>query len=314
MNSRQNRQKLLSRRELALLVITVIWGATFLIIQHGLAVSGPLFFVGSRFAIAALLMALVSLPLMKGLTRQELLAGFWIGLGGFAGNALQTAGLESITTSKSAFITALYVPMVPLLQWVVLRRLPPFMRWVGIAMAFTGLVLLAGPEGQAVGFGAGEILTFLAAVVIAGQIILIGKFAGTGDVRRVTTIQLAVAALVSFAAMPVVHEAVPAFSWQFVIAAGGLGVASIAIGLVMNWAQQEVSPTRATLIYSAEPVWAGIFGRLAGEVLPAMAFLGAALIVSGVIVSEIRPKWAFKALPPLLGRWFPRANHEARND
>ena len=314
MNSRQRRQLLLSRRELSLLGITVIWGATFLIIQYGLAVSGPLFFVGSRYAIAALLMACLSWPFMKGLTRQEWVAGLLIGLGTFGGNALQTAGLESITSSKSAFITALYVPMVPLLQWVVLRRLPPLMRWVGIALAFTGLVLLAGPEGQSGGFGAGEGLTLLAAIVIAGQIILIGKFAGTVDVRRVTTIQLTVAALVSFAMMPVFREAVPAFSWQFVIAAGGLGVASIAISLVMNWAQQEVTPTRATLIYSAEPVWAGIFGRLAGEILPSLAIVGAGLIVTGVLISELRPRQAYAAISTSIRSNLARIAAKPRSD
>ena len=303
-----------SQRELALVSITVIWGATFLIIQYGLAVSGPLFFVGARFAIAALLMALVSLPLMKGLTRHELLAGLLIGLGTFGGNALQTAGLESITSSKSAFITALYVPMVPLLQWVFLKRLPPVMRWVGIGLAFTGLVLLAGPEGQAGGFGAGEILTVLAAVVIAGQIILIGKYAGTVDVRRVTTVQLTAAALASFAMMPIVREAVPAFSWQLVIAAGGLGLASIAIGLVMNWAQQQVTPTRATLIYSAEPVWAGIFGRLAGEILPSLAILGAVLIVTGVLISELRPRQAYESLATSVRAGLARILTRPRSD
>ena len=301
MISHQSRQPLLSRRELALLGITVIWGATFLIIQQGLAVSGPLFYVGTRFAVAALLMLVASFPLLKGFTRQDLLAGLLIGLCTFGGNALQTAGLQTITSSKSAFITALYVPMVPLLQWVVLKRLPPFMRWVGILLAFTGLVLLAGPEGQAVGFGAGELLTLLSAVVISAQIILIGKYAGAVDVRRVTVTQLSTAAVLAFASMPLLGEAVPGFSWQFVLSAGGLGVASIVIALVMNWAQQEVSPTRATLIYSAEPVWAGIFGRIAGERLPALGLLGAALIVTGVLVSELRPKWSFRAIALKIG-------------
>ncbi|MNL00988.1 EamA-like transporter family protein [compost metagenome] len=241
-------------------------------------------------------MLVASFPLLKGFTRQDLLAGLLIGLCTFGGNALQTAGLQTITSSKSAFITALYVPMVPLLQWVVLKRLPPFMRWVGIVLAFAGLVLLAGPEGQAVGFGTGEMLTLLSAVVISAQIILIGKYAGVVDVRRVTVTQLSAAAILSFVSMPVLGEAVPAFSWQFVFSAGVLGVASIVIALVMNWAQQEVSPTRATLIYSAEPVWAGIFGRIAGERLPAMGLLGAALIVIGVLVSELRPKWSFNAM------------------
>jgi len=60
------------------------------------------------------------------------------------------------------------------------------------------------------------------------------------------------------------------------------------IQVAMNWAQRTVSPTRATVIYAGEPVWAGIFGRLAGERLPGIALLGAALIVAGVIVSEMK--------------------------
>ncbi|GFZ58122.1 hypothetical protein PSE10A_06330 [Pseudomonas amygdali pv. eriobotryae] len=67
---------------------------------------------------------------------------------------------------------------------------------------------------------------------------------------------------------------------------------SAAIQIAMNWAQKSVSPTRATVIYAGEPVWAGIVGRLAGERLPAIALLGAALIVAGVIVSEMKRRSA----------------------
>ena len=61
------------------------------------------------------------------------------------------------------------------------------------------------------------------------------------------------------------------------------------IQLTMNWAQKAVSPTRATVIYASEPVWAGIVGRLAGDRLPGLAMVGAALIVIGVLVSELKP-------------------------
>ena len=70
----------------------------------------------------------------------------------------------------------------------------------------------------------------------------------------------------------------------------GLGAASAVIQVAMNWAQKSVSPTRATLIYAGEPVWAGIAGRLAGERLPGIALLGAVLIVAAVIVSELKTK------------------------
>ena len=73
-------------------------------------------------------------------------------------------------------------------------------------------------------------------------------------------------------------------------AALALGAASCIIQLTMNWAQRSVSPTRATIIYAGEPVWAGIVGRIAGERLPAIAILGAAFIVAGAIVSELNPR------------------------
>ncbi len=75
----------------------------------------------------------------------------------------------------------------------------------------------------------------------------------------------------------------------------GLGIFSAIIQVTMNWAQRSVSPTRATLIYTGEPVWAGIFGRLAGERLPLLALLGCVLILAGVLVSEL--KWKRKSPP-----------------
>lgn len=71
-------------------------------------------------------------------------------------------------------------------------------------------------------------------------------------------------------------------------AAVGLGVASCVIQLTMNWAQKSVSPTRATIIYSAEPVWAGVVGRIAGERLPLTTLIGGALVVLGILASELR--------------------------
>jgi drug/metabolite transporter (DMT)-like permease len=86
---------------------------------------------------------------------------------------------------------------------------------------------------------------------------------------------------------------VPAFSWVWLASALGLGAMSALIQLAMNWAQRVVSPTRATLIYAGEPVWGGVVGRLAGDRLPAPALLGAALILLGLLVSELKG-WPWK--------------------
>ncbi|MBP2170675.1 drug/metabolite transporter (DMT)-like permease [Erwinia toletana] len=281
--------------EVVLILITVLWGGTFLVVHHAMTVSGPFFFVGLRFATAALLLALVSWKTLRGLRWQEVKAGAWIGLAIAGGYGLQTWGMQTISSSKSAFITAMYVPLVPLLQWLFLRRMPGIMAWTGVILAFSGLLLLAGPEGDTLAFSAGEIATLLSTLAIAAEIILISACAGKVDVRRVTIVQLAVASLCAFAFMLPNGESVPAFSPYLLYSAIGLGVASALIQVTMNWAQRSVSPTRATVIYAGEPVWAGIVGRIAGERLPGVALLGGALIVLGVLISELRLKRNKKA-------------------
>ncbi len=279
-----------SKAECLLVVITMIWGGTFLLVQHAMTVSGPMFFVGLRFAAAAIVVGFFTLHTLRDLTFLELKAGVFIGVSIMFGYGLQTIGLQTIPSSQSAFITALYVPCVPLLQWVVLGRRPGLMPSLGIMLAFTGLMLLTGPAGASFNFSPGEIATLICAIAVAAEIILISAFAGQVDVRRVTVVQLAAASLLSFLMVVPMGEALPEFSWLLVFSAIGLGLTSAVIQVAMNWAQQSVSPTRATLIYAGEPVWAGVIGRIAGERFPPIAMLGAALIVVAVIVSELKTR------------------------
>ncbi|MBC3410930.1 DMT family transporter [Pseudomonas sp. SWRI51] len=278
----------LSKAELVLVFITMLWGGTFLIVHNVMTVSGPMFFVGLRFAAAALFVGALSTRALPGLTLTELKAGMLIGVTIMLGYGLQTMGLQTINSSQSAFITALYVPFVPLLQWLVLGRRPGLMPSLGICLAFVGLMLLAGPEGGTLHFSEGEVVTLVSAVAIAAEIILISRYAGKVDVRRVTVVQLATASALAFLMIVPTQERLPDFSWLLLASALGLGAMSAVIQVAMNWAQQSVSPTRATLIYAGEPVWAGVVGRIAGERLPGVALFGALLIVLAVVVSELK--------------------------
>lgn len=278
---------MIGRPELALIGITILWGGTFLIVHHAMRESGPFFFVGLRFGTATLVTLPLAWPLLRGLTRQELGAGLVIGLGIFAGYSLQSWGLQTISSSTSAFITAVYVPLVPILQWIILHRRPRIASWVGVALAFVGLMLIAAPQ-DGVEPGTGELLTLISTLAIALEIIFISLWAGRVNVARVTLVQLAVTALLAFACMVPAEEAVPPLSWTVILSACGLGLVTALIQFVMNWAQRSVSPTRATLIYAGEPVWAGIIGRIAGDRLPPTALAGGLLIVAAMIVSEMR--------------------------
>nr|WP_318380505.1 DMT family transporter [uncultured Enterobacter sp.] len=277
-------------QEALLILITMFWGGTFLAVQYAVTMSGPFFFVGLRFATAALAVALLSMKVLRGVTWLEVKAGVAIGVSIALGYSLQTWGLQTISSSKSAFITAMYVPLVPLLQWLCLGRMPGLMSCLGILLAFTGLILLAGPGGDLLVPGEGELITLASAVAIAAEIILISAWAGKVDIRRVTIIQLATASLVAFCAMIPAGESIPTLSPALLGVGLGLGIFSAIIQVVMNWAQRSVSPTRATVIYTGEPVWAGIFGRIAGERLPLLALLGGVFIVLGVLVSELKFK------------------------
>lgn len=280
-----------SRQETTLIFITMLWGATFLIVHLAMQTASPFFFVGVRFAVAAVLLAAVFCRSLAGMTVKDIQAGILIGFCIAIGYSFQTWGMQTISSSQSAFMTAMYVPLVPLLQWVFLKRPPRLMSWCGIILAFVGLLLLSGNAGEtAQGLGIGEYVTLLSTLAIAGEIILISAFAGQVDTKRVTIIQLAAASLFSFLFMVPAGETVTHFSPTVIISAAGLGLMSAIIQLTMNWAQQSISPTRATVIYAGEPVWAGIVGRIAGEVLPSLALLGGVLIVAGVLVSELKIK------------------------
>lgn len=275
---------LVRRPEFALVAVTAMWGATFLVVGHALQQGSPSLFVGVRFLLAGLVSAVLFRRALRGMRWIDVGAGVAIGVPLYLGYGLQTYGQQTVTASATAFITALYVPLVPLLQVVVLRKLPRPMALLGLGLAFAGLMLLAGPGAGAVGFGLGEAVILVATVAIAAEIVLIGFFAERVDFQRITVVQLLTAGALGSGLAPAFREPVPAVSWAWWGSALGLGV----IQLTMNWAQRTVSPTRATVIYAGEPVWAGVFGRLAGERLPPAAFLGAALIVLGVVTSELR--------------------------
>jgi drug/metabolite transporter (DMT)-like permease len=284
------RKRLLSKQELALVLVTAVWGSTFLVVHIAVQYSGPWFFVGMRFLAAGVISAVIFARVLPGMRWKEIGAGSAIGVMIFLGYGLQTVGLQTIDSSTSAFITALYVPLVPVLQWIVFRKPPRALTWIGVALAFIGLLLVADPTSVGFSFGPGEIATLVSTLPIAAEIILISVFARRVNIGRVTVVQLLVAGLLGLATMPVVGEQPPAFSWVWLSAALALGAASCIIQLTMNWAQRSVSPTRATIIYAGEPVWAGIVGRIAGERLPAIALLGAAFIVAGAVVSELNPR------------------------
>lgn len=285
-----NKFLILSKQEVALLMVTLFWGATFFIVHTAMQYCDPSFFVGLRFLTAGVLCAVFFRKSLTKITKKDIYAGISIGICIYFGYFLQTLGLTAISSSMSAFMTALYVPLVPLLQWGILKKRPSLMNWCAIVLAFIGLIFLSGISSVQMTLSMGEIATLAGAVAIALEIIMISRYAGQVNTGCVTVVQLLTAGLLGLGFMPVLGESMPIFSWIWLSAAVGLGCMSLVIQWTMNWAQKSVSPTRATIIYAGEPVWGGVFGRLVGDKLPQLALIGAALVVISVMVSELKFK------------------------
>ena len=275
----------------ALFMVTVVWGGTFVVVKFGITLSSPMFFVACRFLMASLVIGILSFESLRRTTKADLIAAIAIGLSITAGYGSQTVGMQYITSSESAFITALYVPLVPFILFLVFKKVPHYMTCIGALVAFMGLVVLSGGGSSSQSMNFGHIITALSTIALAIEIILISHFAPSVNLKNVTILQLFFAAVFAFISMPIVGEtAFPDFSWALVGIIGGLSLASACIQLTMNWAQRSVDSSTAAIIYAGEPVWAGIIGRIAGERLPAVAMLGGVFVVLGLLIREYRPR------------------------
>jgi drug/metabolite transporter (DMT)-like permease len=273
--------------DLGLLLVTAIWGVTFVMVKEALAATGPLTFVALRFILAAA----VVLPLLRlrigRVTRVLARDGALVGCFLFVGYALQTAGLQFTSASKAGFITGLSVVIVPLLEALALRRPPTPATLVGVALATSGLALLTLSGDFSVELG--DLLVLGCALAFALHILSVHRYAGRHDALALTSAQIVAAALLnSLGAL--LFEAPTADQLLAVLPAAlftGL-FATVAAFYLQTLSQRFTTPTHTALIFTMEPVFAGLFAFLvAGEQLGLAALAGCGLILIGMLVAQL---------------------------
>ena len=274
------------RWELAMVAVTAVWGSTFVLVRDAVAQIPPFAFIAYRFLAAGLLLAALRPRLAAVVGTPELAAGAVAGLALFAGYGFQTVGLQYTTASNAGFITGLSVVLTPLLAGLVLRQSPG--RWpvAGALLAAVGLGLLSL---QTLEVRRGDALVLGCAVAFATHILLLGRYAPQLSTYRLAVVQMATAGLCGLAWAGVAGDLVVPGSAEVWVALAITSVAaSAAAFLIQTRSQREVSPTRTAFIFTMEPVFAGLFGfLLAGERLSGRGWLGAGLILAGMLVAEL---------------------------
>ena len=273
-------------RALALLVVvTAVWGVTFVQVKDAVAIY-PLFaFLALRFAIASCTLAVPGAARLRSLGRSGLGAGALAGSLLGAGFLLQTAGLERTTVSSTGFITGMYVVLTPLIALALFRSHVAPVVWAGVALTTGGLALLSGVHA---GSTAGDLLVLAGAAIYALQIVLMERFAPRYDTLAFTLVEMLAAFVgLSVAAAALGQLSVP-HGWTVWGALLTTGIFASAFAfLAQTWAQRRASATQTALAFSLEPVWTAFFGfTLAGDRLGVAGWLGCIVIMAGIVLAE----------------------------
>ncbi len=273
----------------AMIVATLLWGGTFVAIRDSVASLPPVTLVGMRFAIAAVLFALILAFRRLAIAPMD----FWSGLGSgvfvVGGYYFQAEGLRTTAAGTSAFLTCAGTLLAAFFAWPLLKQRPTRLLTFGIVLAMAGSALMS-LDGQSFAMGRGEALTLVGAALYALQVVFVSHVARTADPL---TLAFAQSITVAVVLLPFANGAREAFAlldptgWQRF---AYLAVAGSTIAPLLQLSAQRTLPAgRIALLFALEPVFALFFAlTLGGESFEPRWWWGASLILSAVVLVEWR--------------------------
>jgi drug/metabolite transporter (DMT)-like permease len=290
------------KAELSLLLVTMFWGSSYLFMKMGLNALEEFNLIALRFGLAFIVAGLIFNKRLRKVDTKTLKYGAILGfllLGVFV---CITFGLKTTTTSNAGFLVALTVIFVPMLEVFVFRKRAPLQQLFGSVLAIGGIGLLTLHSSLQI--QPGDFLCILAALFYAVHIMVTGRAVKGCDTLNLGIVQLGFVGgyamiLSIFFGTPALPSSLP--GWIAILA---LGILCSACGFILQpVAQKYTSPTRTGLIFSLEPVFAAFFGYwFAGEQLTPQGYAGAALVLLGILVSELLGKHAISPEPVLLDK------------
>jgi drug/metabolite transporter (DMT)-like permease len=272
----------------SLLFISIIWGSTFIITKQVIENMPVFSFLTLRFALASLLLWIISFPRIKRLSAQTISDGSILGTVLFLTCAFQTVGLKYTSASVTAFITGLYVVIVPILSLIILKKKPDQYLILGVFLSFAGLSLIT-LNGR-IALSKGEALVLANALFASFHIVLTDHYSRRNDIFLLTAVQISVVLIFSFFTS-LLFEPDGLFcnyGNQLLFALFLTGIfATVVAFLVQTGLQQYTTPTKAAVLYGMEPVSSAFFSYFIGaELLTLRQYTGAMIIIFAMIFVE----------------------------
>jgi len=273
--------------KLALLLATIIWGSSFIIMKNAVDQIPAPYLLGIRFSVAAVLLAIIFAKRLKQINKEYIWQSAIIGLCLYLAYFVQTLGLARTTPGKNAFLTAVYCIIVPFLYWLVDRKRPGKSNVLAAFLCVAGIGLVSLTSSFTMGLG--DALTLVGGFFYAAHIVVVAKFGKDKDMFVVTTLQFAYCAvyagITSLILRPQMNLVADSKLW---IALAYLAVACTAVALLFqNLGQKYTHPSSASLILSLESVFGVVFSVLFyDEKLTFRIIAGFVLIFIAIVISE----------------------------
>ena len=273
---------------LGMILTTMIWGITFVMVKDALNDAPPFIFLALRKGLAFLFGVVYLHRNIKKITTLEIISGLICGFVLYAGYSFQNFGLILTTPSKSAFITSVSVILVPILLSLFGLQKVRLKFWIIIIMALCGLYVLLNPAGGNINFG--DILTFGCAFSFALHVIFQDIYLKKKvDVVRFFVVQVMFVFIFSSISGFIFEGNSIVLSERLLVAIAVTGILGTFVAIIiMLWAQTILTATQTAILLSLEPVFAALFSVFyAGEILGASGWIGGIIIVFSVAISGL---------------------------
>jgi drug/metabolite transporter (DMT)-like permease len=288
--------------EAALLLVTLIWGGTFVIIKNAFEDISAMLFLTIRFGVAALLLLIFFRKVVLKLGKPIIIAGLLLGSVYFISYATQSVGLLFTSATKSAFITGTFVIFTPIFQLIIIKKAPRKGTILGIILVLFGLLLLSG-KGDSLtevfaelggGFNIGDILTLFCAMAYGLYIVFLDRESKKFDFMPLVFLQILFTAIASFL-FTIFFSATGIEEIKFSLSGGVITavlytslLATIITTTLQTKYQKELTPSKAGVILSFEPIFAAVSAYiLLGETLTIFGIAGGIFIFGGLLCTEL---------------------------